>query len=133
MTFFRATAAKYYEQSGNNHRLFQCYAFTEDYSSLEKLSQSLQDNDPLLKSIGDAFTNVGLIEPAVDAYRRVKKQKKNKSIVFVRFSDESHSRSGENLYRNESMGHGNRIGSTIQLKRCEKFINSNCSLVTRSK
>lgn len=47
--FFRATAAKYYEQCGNNSQAFQCYAFTEDYESLEKLSRSLQENDPLLK------------------------------------------------------------------------------------
>ncbi|CAF4011774.1 unnamed protein product, partial [Rotaria sp. Silwood1] len=46
---FQATAAKYYEQSGNNSQLFYCYTFIDDYSALEKLSQSLQENDPLLK------------------------------------------------------------------------------------
>ena len=45
----RATAAKYYEQCGNNSQAFQCYALTEDYEALEKLSRSLQENDPLLK------------------------------------------------------------------------------------
>lgn len=47
--FSRATAAKYYEQSGNNSQAYQCYALTEDYVALEKLSNSLQENDPLLK------------------------------------------------------------------------------------
>jgi hypothetical protein len=47
--FSRATAAKYYEQSGNNSQAFQCYTLIEDYVALEKLSQSLQENDPLLK------------------------------------------------------------------------------------
>jgi len=46
---FRSTAAKYYEQCGNNAQAFQCYALTEDYAALEKLSQSLQENDPLLR------------------------------------------------------------------------------------
>ncbi len=49
ISFSRATAAKYYEQSGNNAQAFQCYSFTEDYVALEKLSHSLQENDPLLK------------------------------------------------------------------------------------
>ena len=40
---------KYYEQSGNNARAYQCYAYVEDFAALDKLSQSLQDNDPLLK------------------------------------------------------------------------------------
>ncbi|CAF4285167.1 unnamed protein product [Rotaria socialis] len=65
-----ATAAKYYEQSGNNAQLFHCYAYTEDYVALEKLSLSLQDNDPILRSIADTFAGVGLAEPAVDAYKR---------------------------------------------------------------
>ncbi|CAF4161448.1 unnamed protein product, partial [Rotaria sordida] len=65
-----ATAAKYYEQSGNNSQLFQCYALTEDYVALEKLSQSLQENDPLLRPIADTFASVGLSEQAVDAYKR---------------------------------------------------------------
>jgi hypothetical protein len=47
--FYRATAAKYYEQSGNNSQAFSCYTLIEDYVALEKLSQSLQENDPLLK------------------------------------------------------------------------------------
>lgn len=47
--FLRATAVKYYEQSGNNARAYQCYTYVEDFAALEKLSQSLQDNDPLLK------------------------------------------------------------------------------------
>lgn len=47
--FQRATAAKYYEQSGNNSQAFQCYSLIEDYVALEKLSQSLQENDPLLR------------------------------------------------------------------------------------
>ena len=45
----RATAVKYYEQSGNNARAFSCYTYVEDFAALEKLSQSLQDNDILLK------------------------------------------------------------------------------------
>jgi hypothetical protein len=49
MKFCRATATKYYEQSGNNSQKFHCYALTEDFTSLEKLSQALQENDPLLK------------------------------------------------------------------------------------
>ncbi|CAF3875607.1 unnamed protein product [Rotaria sp. Silwood1] len=65
-----ATAAKYYEQSGNNSQLFYCYTFIDDYSALEKLSQSLQENDPLLKPIADTFAGVGLCEQAVDAYKR---------------------------------------------------------------
>jgi hypothetical protein len=57
--FCRATAAKYYEQSGNNSQAFHCYALVEDYVALEKLSQSLQENDPLLKvkNSSISFTN----------------------------------------------------------------------------
>ncbi|CAF1237686.1 unnamed protein product [Adineta steineri] len=65
-----ATAVKYYEQSGNNSQAFHCYALVEDYVALEKLSRSLQENDPLLKPIGDTFATVGLSEQAVDAYKR---------------------------------------------------------------
>ncbi|UJR15120.1 hypothetical protein I4U23_002085 [Adineta vaga] len=65
-----ATAAKYYEQSGNNSQAYRCYALTEDYVALQKLSQSLQDNDPLLKPIGDTFGSVGLSDQAVNAYKR---------------------------------------------------------------
>ncbi|CAF4041793.1 unnamed protein product [Adineta steineri] len=65
-----ATAVKYYEQSGNNSQAFHCYALVEDYAALEKLSRSLQENDPLLKPIGDTFATVGLSEQAVDAYKR---------------------------------------------------------------
>lgn len=49
MLICRATAAKYYEQCGNNSQACQCYALSEDYESLEKLSRNLQENDPLLK------------------------------------------------------------------------------------
>ena len=45
----RATAAKYYEQSGNNARAYHCYVLIEDYRALEKLSRALQDNNPLLQ------------------------------------------------------------------------------------
>ncbi|CAF2971349.1 unnamed protein product [Rotaria sp. Silwood2] len=60
-----ATAAKYYEQSRNNSQLFHCYALTEDYVTLEKLSQSLQENDPLLRPIADTFASCNRIQEAV--------------------------------------------------------------------
>ncbi|CAF0786125.1 unnamed protein product [Didymodactylos carnosus] len=64
------TASKYYEQSRNNSQVFKCYSMAEDYTSLEKLSQSLQENDALLMPIADTFASVGLCEQAVDAYKR---------------------------------------------------------------
>jgi hypothetical protein len=59
--FNRATAAKYYEQCGNNSQAFHCYSYTEDYAALEKLSRSLQENDPLLKVEFFSSSNLEII------------------------------------------------------------------------
>ena len=38
----------YYMQGGNQERLAECYYMLEDYTGLEKLTNSLPENHPLL-------------------------------------------------------------------------------------
>ena len=44
----RQHAVTYYLQGGNQERLAQCYYMLEDYKGLEKLANSLPENNPLL-------------------------------------------------------------------------------------
>lgn len=68
-------AVTYYSQGSNHERLADCYYTLEDYSSLEKLADSLPDNHSLLTGLAQMFVSVGMCEQAVSAYIKVSKLK----------------------------------------------------------
>jgi len=61
-------ALNYYVQGRNVEKLIQCYYLLEDYSGLEKLMNSLPDNDTNFKTFGDIFKSSGMCNQAVKAY-----------------------------------------------------------------
>lgn len=52
-------------------KLAECYYHLEDYSSLEKLVYSVNDNSPVLKIIAEYFVSAGMSDQAVDAYLKL--------------------------------------------------------------
>lgn len=66
-----AQASNYYKLAGNNDQLVDCYYKMEDYESLEKVADSLDELDPLVPKIASMFTSVGLCQQAVQCYLKV--------------------------------------------------------------
>lgn len=64
-------AAHYYKLAENNEQLVDCYYKMEDYDSLEKLADSLDERDPNIPKIAAMFTSVGLCQQAVQCYLKV--------------------------------------------------------------
>lgn len=65
-------AARYYKLAHNYEKLVDCYYNTEDYENLEKLADSLDERDPLVPKIASMFASVGLCQPAVQCYLKVR-------------------------------------------------------------
>lgn len=61
-------AAAYYTQAGNLEKMAESHYILEEYEELEKLSNSLPENHPLLESLADQFVTVGMCKPAITAY-----------------------------------------------------------------
>ena len=62
---------KNFEQAHNHKMLAKCYYQLEDFESLEGLVRSLPEESPLLMTVADMFTSVGMSEQAVAAYMKV--------------------------------------------------------------
>uniref|UniRef100_A0A0K2VJ26 Uncharacterized protein n=3 Tax=Lepeophtheirus salmonis TaxID=72036 RepID=A0A0K2VJ26_LEPSM len=71
-------AAQFYERGRNTEKLVNCYYAIEDFDNLENLLDSLQPDDPLLHTLGNMFSSVGLGPQAVEVY--VKCGKVSKAI-----------------------------------------------------
>ena len=65
-------ACRYYKLASNSEKLVDCFYAMEDYESLEKLADSLDERDALLPRIASMFTSVGLCQPAVQCYLKVR-------------------------------------------------------------
>nr|CAD7203908.1 unnamed protein product [Timema douglasi] len=61
-------AREYYEKGHNLKKCVECYYMLEDYDALKKCSAGLAENHPLLPTIADMFTSVGMCFEAVAAY-----------------------------------------------------------------
>lgn len=64
-------ASSYYKLAENNQQLVECYYKMEDYESLEKIAETLDELDPLIPKIASMFTSVGLCQQAVQCYIKV--------------------------------------------------------------
>ncbi|CAG7833859.1 unnamed protein product [Allacma fusca] len=69
-------ALTFYEAADDNAKMIYCYLMLEDYISLEKMANSLRENDILLVQIASAFASVGLCGEAVKAYMKCDKPEK---------------------------------------------------------
>nr|CAD7260985.1 unnamed protein product [Timema shepardi] len=65
---YRSDAREYYEKGHNLKKCVECYYMLEDYDALKKCSAGLAENHPLLPTIADMFTSVGMCFEAVAAY-----------------------------------------------------------------
>uniref|UniRef100_A0A4W3H1G3 WD repeat-containing protein 35 n=1 Tax=Callorhinchus milii TaxID=7868 RepID=A0A4W3H1G3_CALMI len=68
-------AVQYYIQGRNQERLAECYYMLEDYDGLEKLANSLPENNKLLPEIAHMFVTVGMCEQAVSAFLKCNQPK----------------------------------------------------------
>jgi WD repeat-containing protein 35 len=63
-------AAKYYVAGRNPEKLAECYYRMEDYTKLEMVAHSLKSDHPLLPSIAEKFTAVGMCGATVEAFKK---------------------------------------------------------------
>jgi len=63
-----AKAAKYFKLSHDFEALANAYYKLEDFTSLEKLLDSIPENSPILETLGEKFQSMGLCSAAVDSY-----------------------------------------------------------------
>ncbi|XP_043921710.1 WD repeat-containing protein 35 [Protopterus annectens] len=68
-------AVQYYIQGQNQERLAECCYMLEDYEGLEKIANSLPENNKLLPDIAHMFVTVGMCEQAVGAYLKCNQPK----------------------------------------------------------
>lgn len=75
-------ACRYYKLASNNEKLVDCYYSMEDYESLEKLADSLDERDLLVPKVATMFASVGLCHQAVQCYLKVNNEHMMDLFIF---------------------------------------------------
>jgi WD repeat-containing protein 35 len=63
-------ALQFYTLAKNAARMVACYYSLDDYVGMEEIIETLAEGDPLLISMGEKFTSVGMNEQAVASFLR---------------------------------------------------------------